>query len=319
MHKLISIIVPVYNVSKYLSRCLDSIIGQTYKNLEIIVIDDGSSDGSAAICDEYSYLDTRIVTIHQNNSGLSAARNKGIELAKGEFFIFVDSDDWVHPRMVELLVNNVIENNCKIAICENKRVKDFCEFNLDSNEIEVLDKDEAILRMLGGEWISAWAKIYHRSLFDNVRFPLGRINEDYAILIYLFEQCEKLVYNRAVLYYYFYRENSISNSSLGAREFDMFTNAVDVYEHCKKINKRWANIAEVNVLTAIINLSGRCVLEDPLGRFSLQYQLIEKYARTHFLRFLLNPHISFKYYPFLISILLGRKINFIVHNLYKRK
>lgn len=129
MNDLISIIVPVYNVEKYLNKCIDSIINQTYKNIEIILVDDGSTDNSGKICDEYLLRDSRIKVIHKNNGGLSSARNEGINISSGEYIGFVDSDDWVEPNMYEEMYKKILYSNADIVDCgywkeyENKSIK----------------------------------------------------------------------------------------------------------------------------------------------------------------------------------------------------
>ena len=176
----ISIIVPVYNVEKYLKKCIDSIINQTYKNIEIILVDDGSKDSSGRICDEYIEKDKRIVTIHKKNGGLSDARNEGIKKATGKYLSFIDSDDYIEENMIGNLYKSIIENDSDISTCakiieySNKKIiknnkSNFC-----------INNNEAMKRMLTFDEIdtSACDKLFKKDLFLNIKFPVGRYYED---------------------------------------------------------------------------------------------------------------------------------------------
>ena len=161
---MISIIVPVYNVDKYIERCIQSIINQTYKNLEIILIDDGSTDKSGAICDKYSKIDNRINVIHKKNGGLSEARNVGLDIARGDYIGFVDSDDYIHPQMYELLYKNLIGTSADISIIKHIRKEE--ELGLgDINSKKVYSNLEAIENILkkdSGIFIASCNKLYKK-------------------------------------------------------------------------------------------------------------------------------------------------------------
>ena len=184
---LISVIVPVYNVEKYLKKCIQSIINQTYKNLEIILVDDGSSDNSGKICDEFAQKDNRIKVIHKTNGGLSDARNAGLDVMSGEWVSFVDSDDFVSPYYIENL--HYLVNKYDVDMAITSFVRFFNEnTKLSSNKIsnqEVLihNPDEAIKNMLYGKYysVSACFKIYKKDLFYNNRFTKGKIYEDFEL------------------------------------------------------------------------------------------------------------------------------------------
>ena len=210
---LISVIVPVYKVEKYIHKCIESIINQTYDNLEIILIDDGSPDNCPKICDEYALRDNRIKVIHQENKGLSSARNKGIELAKGEYIGFVDSDDYIEPSMFQDLYNAIVENNVDISICnfyvindktKEKNVKNSCE-NKQYNKMEALK--EILLDTHIQSY--AWNKLYKRKLFEDVKYPVGKKYEDIGTTFYLFERSNKIQYIGKPEYNYLNREDSI--------------------------------------------------------------------------------------------------------------
>ncbi len=218
MNELISIVVPVYNVEKYLNKCIESIINQSYSNLEIILVDDGSKDSSGIMCDSYILKDKRIKVIHKENGGLSDARNVGIDKAKGEYIVFIDSDDWIDEKMIEILYNIIKKNNSDISICDyflayNEEIQtqkeDIEIINLSNIEAlkKIYDKD------LGVCMIVAWNKLYKRNLFkDDIRYPYGKIHEDEFTTYKLLYKAEKISYTKQKMYYYRQRENSITSS-----------------------------------------------------------------------------------------------------------
>ena len=185
----ISIIVPVYQAEKYISKCIESIINQTYKNLEIILIDDGSMDSSGEICDRYGERDQRIVVVHNPNKGVSAARNCGLDIATGDYITFVDSDDWIHPRYLEFLYNGVCSSQGKISICEFVRTNKWEEYPLLKKSSVDFVRTEQYYFENNTNFIVAWGKLYHRDCFKGIRYPVGRIHEDefttYKILLNL--------------------------------------------------------------------------------------------------------------------------------------
>lgn len=208
---LISIIVPVYNVKNYLEKCLQSVCGQTYRNLEIILIDDGSSDGSGELCDLFARRDGRIKVVHQANAGQSVARNRGLDMAQGEYLGFVDSDDWIEPDMYEFLYRLLRENEADISICSHyietatkTRVKHASgRFSCFSCEeaVRTLVKDKRIRNYM-------WDKLYKRQLFDGVYFPENRVFEDIAISYRIFYRTRKVVMQDSPKYHYLKREGS---------------------------------------------------------------------------------------------------------------
>ncbi|MDW8765079.1 glycosyltransferase [Streptococcus suis] len=227
--ELVSVIVPVYNVEKYLSQCLDSIIHQTYKNLEIILVNDGSTDGSGKICDDYAAKDGRIKVIHQENGGLSDARNKGLDLMTGQFVTFVDSDDYLENNCIHTLYTYAC--TCKTDISIGK----FVEFEENTsqflfhnhlnngNKIEFLTGDQCLERhhkYFLAIFVTAWAKLYRTSLFNDsnpcksIRYPLGVLHEDQYTTHKLFFKSNKIVFVNDYLYVYRVRENSITNTLL---------------------------------------------------------------------------------------------------------
>lgn len=225
MTPLISIVIPIYQVEKYLKQCLDSVIVQSYYNLEIILVNDGSTDGSGKICDEYARKDGRIKVIHKMNGGLSSARNVGIDNAKGEYIAFIDSDDWVDSRYVETLYNICREKGCDIAQCVHWDIWSEANYYVDRiTEPFVFSAREAAYAYDTIElWQSvlAWNKLYKTKLFDGIRYPEGRLHEDEFISYKLIWKAEKIAVTYTKLYYYRRcRENSIKTQKYSYRRLD---------------------------------------------------------------------------------------------------
>lgn len=224
---LVSVVVPVYNVEKYLSRCIDSISRQSYSNLQIILVDDGSKDNSAVICDEYSKKDTRISVIHKTNGGLSDARNVGIDNAKGDYICFIDSDDFVRETYVEDLLNAILKYNADIAVClfekgNSDKFNDVVE-NKQQNEI-ILNNIGAVDKLydevLNVSMVVAWNKLYSKNLFYKIRFPVGKVHEDEFTTPKLLFGANKIVIINKKDYYYFQSPNSIMRSEFNINRFD---------------------------------------------------------------------------------------------------
>lgn len=221
-NELISVIVPIYNVEKYIHRCVDSIIHQTYKNLEIILVDDGSLDRCGEICDEYGKKDARIVVIHKKNGGLSDARNAGLDVMHGSYVAFVDSDDWIELEMYQKLYENMKYFDSDMAFGGVKEVV----FNQNEDEKFVKisnygkipfveDNIASMKRYFHSSW-AAWGKLYKASLYEKIRFPVGEINEDEAIVIHLLGRCKKISYTNEVFYHY---EKTEGNGSITMSNF----------------------------------------------------------------------------------------------------
>ena len=226
---LISVVVPVYNVEKYLGRCVDSIINQTYANLEIILVDDGSTDNSGKICDDYLNKDNRIHVIHKVNGGLSDARNTGIDESKGEYILFVDSDDYISNRMVEALCKSMLENESDLALCNFTYVDERGNALQDKNKYspiknEVLTSYDALRRISGfpGSWyyVVAWNKLYKKELFNNIKFPYGKCHEDEFIVHKIFDKCNTISCVEERLYFYVQRTDSIMNQKYSIKRLD---------------------------------------------------------------------------------------------------
>lgn len=223
----ISIIVPVYNVEQYLKKCIDSILSQTFTNFELILVDDGSTDESGKICDYYARLDNRVKVIHKENGGLSSARNVGLEVAKGKYIGFVDSDDYISKFMFQKLYESLVENNCDISICDYTEVfqDNGTIYNekvgggkLILNNIEALEK---IYKEKGWLYVVAWNKLYKKELFNGLIFPVGKVHEDEMIAHELLYRSNKIIFVEEKLYYYLQRENSIMGKKYNISRLDI--------------------------------------------------------------------------------------------------
>lgn len=237
MNKLVSVIIPIYKVEPYLIRCLDSVVNQTYKNLEIILVDDGSPDKCPQICDEYEKKDNRIIVIHQENGGLSAARNAGLDICKGEYVSFVDSDDWVAKEYIEDLFNICQQENSEIAICNHIRVND-SQIPYEDNDLYIksyrsLDALNILIYKAPDSFVVSWGKLYKKELFNNVRFPLKQIHEDEFTTYQLFFYSKKISYTSKILYYYLQRADSIMSKEISYDYFLLYEAQAFFFEQHK--------------------------------------------------------------------------------------
>ena len=223
MDNLISIIVPVYNVEKFLEHCINSVINQTYTNWELILINDGSQDSSPEICNQYALLNEKIKVIHKSNGGLSSARNAGIEVAHGDYITFLDSDDFWHPDYLKTLLSYSVKHNADIVQCNFLRVNsDFSGVKERSLICKLYDNHSVFVQEAAN--IIVWAKLYKRSLWDNIRIPEGKINEDDFTTWKLYYKSNVIVVITSPLY--FYRINPLSIMSKQKKELRLdFTEA----------------------------------------------------------------------------------------------
>ena len=248
--ELISVIIPVYNVEKYLKRCIDSIINQTYRHIEIIVVDDGSLDTSSLICDEYALLDNRVKVIHKENGGLSSARNVGIDMAQGAFLFFVDSDDFVEKEALEILSKRLKENSADMAMGkyvlvdeEGKKISPIClEYNM---EMVLSGKDLLIKNAveMKNKFVAAWGKLYKKELFDTIRFAEGKIHEDEYIFHKICDRCKKVTLVENELYFYTQRAKGIMRSASLERRIDALEAYADRILYMKNIREDDIDVA----------------------------------------------------------------------------
>lgn len=220
----VSVIIPVYQVENYLRKCVDSVIVQSHADLEIILVDDGSPDTCPHICDEYSEKDDRIVVIHQENAGLSCARNTGIECATGDYIYFLDSDDYIQMETIAILYALILETNADIAIGSFLRVdKTGClleEEKSSQEAIKVFSKNEIMNISTQFSCRVAWNKLYKKNIFQTVRFPKGKCHEDEFVFHEVFDQTELVACSHMITYYYLQREDSIMGEQVSIKRLD---------------------------------------------------------------------------------------------------
>ncbi len=312
MKEKISIIVPIYNVDKYLKRCLDSIINQTYKNIEILLIDDGSPDDCGAICDEYAKKDKRIKVIHKKNGGLSDARNYGIEASRGDYIMFIDSDDYISKNMCKILLKNALENNADIVTCNFKEIylNNIEKVNKQSQRerINVVSNIEAIYKYFIKNDLDmnvVWNKIYKRNLFfgeNKIRFPVGKLHEDDFTVYKFYYYSNKIVIISDVLYYYFRRENSITGNFSEKNLLDKISAVLEQYNFIKdkEINLRYMIQARIidnykNFLCIKEELSTKKKI---INNFLIDKNLsnIKKYIINNKGKNFFNPYMNWKKY-----------------------
>lgn len=243
---LISIIIPVYKVEKYLEKCIKSVLDQTYKNIQIILVDDGSPDNCGNICDNYAKIDNRIEVIHKANGGLSEARNVGLKVARGEYIGFVDSDDYVSNEMFENLYNTLISNDVDVSICNFYTVinnKNIIK-NAD-NGVEIYNKLEILKEILLDKKIQsyAWNKLYKRELFKDIEYPVGKKYEDIGTTFYILEKCNKIAVSGSPEYYYITRGDSIVNNNTEGTVIDYISLISDRYDY---IDKKYKELKKYN-------------------------------------------------------------------------
>ncbi len=298
MNELITVILPIYKVEKYLRACVDSVLAQTYSNLEVILVDDGSPDGCPAIVDDYAAKDSRVIPIHQTNAGLSEARNAGLRIAKGQWIVMVDSDDVIDTTMIEKLYKAAVSNDCKMSWCLIKEIeedamlkgcvdeepKDETDADEGDDKIQVITNSEAegYLYTMGGnqQCLVAWNKLYHKDCFiedgQPIYYPIGKIFEDG----YTSYRCIYAAGKIAVLneYLYFYRQRAGSIMKVNAYvKYEPALEAGDLrMDFYKKHNEQSLYISELNMqMRSIINFYSK--IKDKASRSDLKKRFKECY------------------------------------------
>lgn len=311
MNSLISVIVPVFKVESFLPRCVESIRNQTYRNIEIILVDDGSPDRCAEICDSYAKKDSRVRVIHKKNGGLSDARNAGLNVAKGEHICFVDSDDFIQSTMVEHLAVAIENSNAKLAITNLKVVNENGGriFSMEQSPIrkgfysahELLPK---LYQELGWYYIVAWNKLYHRSLFEDIRFPVGKIHEDEYVVAQIMWKAQNIVCIDNEEYVYIYqRKGGIMTSRQVQSHCDWLEALYQRFEFCKKepslesftTETRAVYFRELNNLFLRPELSDKATLEQR-KKAKQQYEFMNGKTGTekiNWMLFQINPKLEY--------------------------
>ena len=246
MSDLISVVVPIYNVEKYLTKCIDSIINQTYKNLEIILVDDGSPDNCGKICDEYKRKDSRIVVYHQSNKGVSASRNFGLSKSNGEYVIFVDSDDILNKNMIEVLHKNIKYYKADISVCGYNYIEKNYVVNVyNTKKIIQYTKKEGLVSFFNENsfGVGIWNKLFKKEIIKNVFFDENiKVNEDKKYLFDVIMKSNKIIYEDQCLYNYIKRMDSVSGEKFSSKKLDIIKVNDYIEKQLKKMEVNDKNI-----------------------------------------------------------------------------
>ena len=298
----ISVIVPVYNVEEYLSRCVDSILAQTHSNLEVILVDDGAKDASGVICDGYAAKDPRVKVIHKKNGGLSSARNRGLEAAGGEYIAFVDSDDWIEPDAYAHLLHIMDKYDVKL-VCGGRYDVDGDTgektVGLCPAREEVISAEELAGRIFlwDGCDSSACDKLYHRSLLENFRYPEGKVCEDVPVTYRIVLAAERVAVSDKPFYNYFHRSGSISTAAaITEKTFHFSRHTEEIYpyirQHYPAIENQ-ARYLRVRSLSHILLLLEQAE-KDTRKQFSAEYRHARKELKKHTGFILKSPYFGKK-------------------------
>ena len=225
---MITVVIPIYNTGHYLRFCLDSVLAQTYKNIEVICIDDGSTDDCPQICEEYASRDNRIRVVHRENGGLSIARNNGIEIANGEYITFIDSDDMIDSDMLQYLYERIISCQADISVCQSQRINENnaiieCKLRNNKRQDALIDGNESCMyNLFVNPWINitAWGKLYKTELFSDIRYPENRYHEDVFTTYKLMAKTNRMVVGDAPKYLYRIRSASITQQTFSPKHLD---------------------------------------------------------------------------------------------------
>lgn len=300
---LISVIVPIYKVEAYLDRCVQSIVDQTYTNLEILLVDDGSPDRCPAICDAWSQRDPRIHVIHKQNGGLSDARNAGIEVAKGDWLAFVDSDDYIMPQMYQRLLSACLEQQADVAVSsyfldyENRKES---QKSTMPRHLRVFSHDDLMtyfFRVHPVELVVAWNKLYRRNLFFNcqqIRYPVGRLHEDEFTSYKLFHAANRIVWLPDELYAYVQRDGSIM-ANYGVRNLrDTIACAKDSFLWVANVAPQWRKAVEYDAFRNYLGTVQVC--HQKLDRQDYEELLRDwkSFLQAHIHAYFKNPYVTTK-------------------------
>lgn len=290
-NELISVVVPVYKVEKYLEKCVKSILKQTYTNLEIILVDDGSPDKCGQLCDELAKIDDRIKVFHKENGGLSDARNYGVERANGEYIGFVDSDDYIHENMYEELYKAIKRSGTSIAECGVTRVyKNILRPHYEGEDyFLVLDREGYLKEYLENKRLygSAWCKLIHKDLAKKIKFPVGKIYEDAFYTLELLKTVDKYTLISGNYYYYYIRENSITTRPFSSKDMDYIEIMDKIRDYTLSNFPIFKEQLLVRLSFAYISIFNQLLEVDDYKRKS-EYKILKDKLRDNYFKILVN-------------------------------
>ena len=317
-NNLVSIVIPIYNVEKYLKKCINAVINQTYSNIEIILVDDGSPDSCGYICDDFAAKDSRIKVIHKENGGLSDARNAGINIAKGQYITFIDSDDFVSNDYVEYLLNVLKENNTKISTCGHYICFDKKKIEKTSLESKKISRENAMIDILYDNEIDicSWGKLYDISLFKKTRFPKGKIFEDTATTYKLFDMCDYIAIGKESKYYYIMRNDSITTKKFNINKMDLIEMTEEMCAFLKKKYPSMIKACNRRLMWSYMSTYTKIVYTNK-NEFIEEKKVIKKYIKDNRKNVLRDVNISKRDKISLIIFPLGDLFFKISWKLYK--
>lgn len=252
---MISVIIPVYKVEPYLHRCLNSVVNQSYRNLEIVLVDDGSPDNCGTICDEYATYDPRIQVIHKENGGVSSARNAGLSVARGEWIGWIDSDDWIEPDMYEYLLRYAQSSGADIAVCGRYECYQNHSVFRGWEKEKLLNTEESLELLLKNDIMQnfLWDKLWRKELFGGITFPEGKTFEDIAVMHQLFERAKSTICLPEGKYHYFQRKGSILDDSTLRNKLNFYWASRKRYE---EMLSRWPQFRPLLEAQCVVSTIG---------------------------------------------------------------
>ncbi len=295
--ELVSVIIPVYNAEAYLNRCLESVVEQSYSELEILLIDDGSTDASGLMCEQWAERDARILAVHQENAGVASARNKGLELCRGEWIVFVDSDDYIHKEYVRQLLNLNRICGTMMSGCEAVSVKGSDKTSVSREAVSAQSRKMSSSEFMRSPFYcyTVWHYMYNKCLFKGIRFPAGKLSEDFAVVYKLLYEAREVAFLDEALYYHVLHDGSLSISRESITQCDV--DRIDILKEQAAFfeEKGEATLAELAWKNyAITLLSVYDFADKHPGIFAVKREELVKEYREHIKKIIKNDTVSFK-------------------------
>lgn len=294
---LVSVVVPVYNVEKYLKKCVESIVNQSYKNIEVIIINDGSTDSSPKICQELERKYSNIKVINQKNKGLSSARNKGIEVAKGDYITFLDSDDYYDLDTIESFYNSAIEADADMVCCGTYYENESGKYSLKEclNGKKEYDNLSAFKSMLLSDGIdpSACNKFYRKKLFDHIKFPVGEYYEDLAIMYKIIFESNKIIHIGKPKYHYVIRKGSITHRNFELKHLTIIDRWIEICNFCKSKDNDLYNMSLARYYLSLVDIAMMINNSTEYKTYDTNYKKIKNEISKNIKNIKNNNYISF--------------------------
>ena len=285
---MVSFIIPLFNVESLIRRCVESVRIQTIQDIEIILVDDGSTDASLSICNDLADKEPRIVVFHQENSGASVARNKGLDVARGDWIMFVDSDDWIEPNMLERMIA-VANDHPEVQVVQTRVPQDM----KNQKENRLFSGSDAVRCLLEGSWWGPCCKLVSRTAIGRDRFPQQTISEDFLFNYHLFSKIDNLYYIDECFYHRENRQGSLSKISLSERKFDELYNVKAVFDAVSKDYPQFLSLAEVHMAGTCMKLLSLTLSENQEKTYGSHLEVIFSFIRRHYMSLLRNRRIPF--------------------------